>query len=248
MPPTADEELKLWDAGHRRIAGVDEVGRGCWAGPVVAAAVVLPGAVLADPRLLAGVDDSKALTARQREQLFDRIVAIAEGWGLGVVPAYVVDTHGILPATRLAMQVALLRLPRPADALLIDAVQLDDWPCPQRSLIKGDARCLTIAAASIVAKVARDRLMVGLARHWPNYGFAQHKGYGTAAHYRALRRYGPSPQHRRTFRPLAGFLATGAWARLHGDGGAEDDIMCDASDTRREERLAFDAGGVEHAY
>ena len=223
MPPTVVEEYNLWDAGYRRIAGVDEVGRGCWAGPVVAAAVVLPERALADPRLLDGVDDSKALSPRQRERLFDRIVAIADGWGLGLVPAHIVDTHGILPATRLAMQVALLRLARPADALLIDAVELQHWPCPQRALIKGDARCLTIAAASIVAKVARDRLMVDLERRQPGYGFAQHKGYGTAEHYRALRERGPSQQHRRTFRPLADFLATGAWpAHKHSESDGED--------------------------
>jgi ribonuclease HII len=211
MSPTVDEERALWAAGHRRIAGVDEVGRGCWAGPVVAAAVVLPEKVLAEPGLLAGVDDSKTLTARQREQLTEQIIAVADSWGVGVVPAHVVDTHGILAATRLAMQVALLRLPEPADALLIDAVQLQGWPCAQRSLIKGDARCLSIAAASIVAKVARDRMMAELGRQAPDYGFAQHKGYGTAAHYHTLQRYGPSSQHRRTFRPLADFLRTGVW-------------------------------------
>ena len=211
MAPTVEEELRLHDAGHRRIAGVDEVGRGCWAGPVVAAAVVLPPAVLAAPALLAGVDDSKALAAARREQLAERILALADDWGLGVVPAHVIDTHGILAATRLAMQVALLRLEQPADALLIDAVRLEGWPCAQQSLIKGDARCLSIAAASIVAKVARDRLMADLGRHAPAYGFAQHKGYGTAAHEHALRVHGPTPQHRRSFRPLADFLATGVW-------------------------------------
>ena len=211
MPPTVDEELKLWGAGHRRIAGVDEVGRGCWAGPVVAAAVVLPERVLAEPGLLAGVDDSKALTARAREELAGRILALAASWGVGAVPAHLIDAHGILAATRLAMQVALLRLKQPADALLIDAVRLEGWPCAQQSLIKGDARCLSIAAASIVAKVARDRLMADLGRHAPAYGFAQHKGYGTAAHEHALRAYGPTLQHRRSFRPLADFLATGVW-------------------------------------
>jgi ribonuclease HII len=211
MPPTVEEELKLWDAGHCRIAGVDEVGRGCWAGPVLAAAVVLPEAVLAQPELLAGVDDSKALTPREREQLAAQVLALAQGWAVGAVPAHVVDTHGILAATHLAMQIALLRLPTPADALLIDAVRLEGWPCPQRALIKGDARCMSIAAASIVAKVARDRMMVDLGRHAPGYGFEQHKGYGTAAHERALRVYGPSAQHRRTFRPLVDFLASGNW-------------------------------------
>jgi ribonuclease HII len=211
MPPTVLEERTLWEAGYRRIAGVDEVGRGCWAGPVVAAAVVLPARALDEPQLLDGVDDSKALTARQREQLFATIVAMTDGWGVGIVPAHIVDTHGILTATRLAMQIALLRLPCPADAVLIDAVELRNWPCPQRALIKGDARSLAIAAASIVAKVLRDRLVAEFDRHQPSYGFTQHKGYGTAAHYRALQAHGPSQQHRRTFRPLADFLTTGVW-------------------------------------
>jgi ribonuclease HII len=211
MPPTIDEELQLHEQGCRQIAGVDEVGRGCWAGPVVAAAVVLPPSVLANPALLAGVDDSKALSAAQRARLAEQIVAVADDWGVGAVPAHVIDTHGILPATRLAMQIALLRLARPADALLLDAVKLEGWRLPQRSLIKGDARCLSIAAASIVAKVARDRLMAALDRAAPGYGFGQHKGYGTAVHARALRALGPSPQHRRSFRPVSSFLATGAW-------------------------------------
>jgi ribonuclease HII len=221
MAPTVDEELKLWAAGHRRIAGVDEVGRGSWAGPVVAAAVVLPAPVLEHPELLEGVDDSKALTARERERLAARVLELAESWAIGAVPAHVIDTHGIAPATRLAMQVALLRLSQPADALLIDAVRLEGWPCPQLALIKGDARCLSIAAASVVAKVARDRLMAELGRQSPAYGFEQHKGYGTPTHERALRAHGPSPQHRRSFRPLADYLASGEWparpARFSGD-------------------------------
>ncbi|HWQ14830.1 MAG TPA: ribonuclease HII [Roseiflexaceae bacterium] len=211
MPPTVEAELQLRAAGHQHVAGVDEVGRGCWAGPVVAAAVVLPAAALADPGLLAGVDDSKQLTAAQREALAARIVAQAEAWAVGAAPAHVVDSHGILEATRLAMQVALLRLPRPPDALLIDALRLEGWPCPQTPLIHGDARCLSIAAASIVAKVARDRIMAALGRVHPEYGFESHKGYGTAAHQRALRAHGLTPQHRRTFRPIADFLATGVW-------------------------------------
>lgn len=210
MPPTTIEEQALFDAGCRSIAGVDEAGRGCWAGPVVAAAVVLPPPVLEAPELLDGVDDSKALSRNARNELFDRITTIAAGWGVGVVPAHIIDTHGILEATRLAMQVAVLRLPILPDALLIDAVRLN-WPGEQRSIIKGDARCLSIAAASVLAKVTRDRIMAGFCRHTPDYGFAQHKGYGTDAHYRALQRYGPCSQHRRTFRPIADFLATGVW-------------------------------------
>jgi ribonuclease HII len=206
MPPSAEEELWHHAAGYRRIAGVDEVGRGCLAGPVVAAAVVLPAAVLGDPAL-AGVDDSKVLSATQRDMLAARISQIAECWAVGVVPAHLVDSHGILAATKLAMQVALLRLAQPADALLIDAVRLEGWPCRQTALIKGDARCVSIAAASIIAKVTRDRLMAELDGRYPVYGFAAHKGYGTQAHLDALRRYGPCGQHRRTFRPVADVIA-----------------------------------------
>jgi ribonuclease HII len=223
MPPTVEQELTLWAAGHRRIAGIDEVGRGCWAGPVVAAAVVLPQSVLEQPALLAGVNDSKALTAAQREQLAERIVALAESWSVGAVPAHIIDTHGIVAATRLAMQVALLRLADLADALLIDAVHLESWPCPQQALIKGDVRCLSIAAASIIAKVARDRMMAELGRRVPAYGFEQHKGYGTVMHERALRAHGPSPQHRRSFRPLADFLASGEWPERERGMGEQKD-------------------------
>lgn len=203
MAPTVLEELRLRSAGYERIAGIDEAGRGCWAGPVVAAAVVLPQAVLSNPSLLAGVDDSKKLLASQRETAFARVTELAEGWAVGVVPAHVIDSHGILVATRIAMQVALLSLPRLPDALLIDAVTLHHWPCPQRALIKGDARCLSIAAASIVAKVTRDRLMITAGQHWPAYGFAAHKGYGTAFHANALRVHGISTHHRRSFKPVA---------------------------------------------
>ena len=208
--PTVVEERSLRAAGHRAIAGIDEVGRGCLAGPVVAAAVILPDAVIDAPEMLDGVADSKMLTPAQRATLFERITSLAVAWAFGATPAHMIDSHGILPATRLAMQVALLRLPHPADALLIDAVTLDDWPLPQRVLIKGDAHCLSIAAASIIAKVTRDRLMEALGRYWPHYGFASHKGYGTAEHQQALRRYGPTPHHRRTFRPLCDWLATDA--------------------------------------
>lgn len=204
MPPTILEELVLRDAGHDTIAGIDEAGRGCWAGPVVAAAVILNTAVLADPSLLAGVDDSKTLSASQRQSLYQRITSNAL-WAVGFVPAHVIDSYGILNATRLAMQIALLRLPILADALLIDAVQFQSWPCPQQALIKGDARCLSIAAASIIAKVSRDHFMSTLSPYYPGYGFAEHKGYGTSAHAAALQRYGPTLQHRMSFRPLHSF-------------------------------------------
>lgn len=211
MPPTLDEELAFAAAGRRCVAGVDEVGRGCWAGPVVAAAVVLGPRILSDPGLLAGVNDSKQLTARQRLALAERVRALALGVGLGAVPAFLVDCLGIAAATRLAMQQALLALPCIPDALLIDAVPLPMLRLPQRALIRGDSRCLSISAASVVAKVARDRYMCGVEAASPVYGFAAHKGYGTAAHARALRSHGPGPLHRRSFRPIADFLETGAW-------------------------------------
>lgn len=206
MIPTVTAELALRAAGYRQIAGIDEVGRGCWAGPVVAAAVVLRPDVLDNPEMLHGVQDSKTLSAQQRASLYERILDACCGWAVGIVPPYVIDGYGILEATRLAMQVAILKLPRMPDALLIDAVQLRGWPCMQRNLIKGDARCLSIAAASVIAKVTRDRMMAALDALSPCYGFAQHKGYGTALHQRALHMHGPSMHHRRTFRPITALL------------------------------------------
>ncbi len=203
MPPDVQFEQDLCAAGYQRVAGIDEAGRGCWAGPVVAAAVVLSPQVLAQPTLLAGLDDSKLLKVKQRESTYAQVLAHADGVGLGVVPAYLVDALRIVPATRLAMTVALLSLGCPVEALLIDAVKLEEIALPQQALIKGDARCLSIAAASVVAKVTRDRLMRGLAQVYPGYGFAAHKGYGTAAHQRALRQLGPCTLHRKTFRPVA---------------------------------------------
>jgi ribonuclease HII len=228
MGPTLEEELELARSGYGCIAGIDEAGRGCWAGPVVAGAVVLGPQLLADPSPLAGADDSKRLSASVRERLDALIRAHASGVGVGVVPAFLIDCMGILAATRLAMQLALLALPCAPDALLIDAVRLEMLPQTQRALIRGDARCLSIAAASIVAKVARDRTMRGLDAGLPGYGFALHKGYGTAAHLGALRRHGPSGQHRQSFRPIADFLATGVWPGRRGRQAAQprqDDIL-----------------------
>lgn len=206
MAPTVEEELKLRAAGYRCIAGLDEAGRGCWAGPVVAAAVVLPDAVLDTPALLAGVDDSKALRPAQRDHQYARVTQVAVAYAVGIVPAHIIDSHGILVATRLAMQVALLSLPLLADALLIDAVELRGWPCSQRSFIRGDARCLSIAAASIIAKVTRDRLMSAIGHNLPAYGFAAHKGYGTTVHQQALAAHGVTIHHRRSFRPITQLL------------------------------------------
>ncbi len=211
MPPHLDYEWQLRTRGHHTIAGVDEVGRGCWAGPVVAAAVVLSDAVLHMPAFLQGLNDSKQLSASQRNQLIQTIHQGAVGIGIGWVAAHDVDCFGILTATKLAMQQALMSLPLIPDALLIDAVKLPDWPINQQSLIKGDATSLSIAAASVIAKVARDRMMTQLDIHDRRYGFSQHKGYGTAQHQQALWRHGITAQHRHTFRPISTFLATGQW-------------------------------------
>ncbi len=202
MPPTLAEEQKLLAVGCRHIAGVDEAGRGCWAGPVTAAAVVLGGRALAAPRLLDGVDDSKKLSAAQRARAFELVVALADDWAVCSVGPAFIDAFGIVPATQMAMEGALLRLRRPPDGLLIDAVRLGGWRAPQRSMHFGDAISLSIAAASVVAKQMRDRRMLELDSAFPGYRFGVHKGYGTAAHADALEHYGVTAQHRRTFAPV----------------------------------------------
>jgi ribonuclease HII len=201
--PTLAEESALWQAGYARVAGLDEAGRGAWAGPVAAAAVILAP----DPAVagrLAGVADSKQLSAGQRERLFDLIVQEAAAWAVGMVQAAQIDAEGIAAATRSAMQAALAGLHLSPDFLLIDYVRLDRLATPQRSLPKGDSMVLSIAAASILAKVTRDRLMAELDQRHPGYGFRRHKGYGTAEHQAALRQLGPCAQHRMTFQPVQG--------------------------------------------
>lgn len=181
--------------GYLRIAGIDEAGRGPLAGPVVAAAVILP-----DRFDLPGLNDSKQLSERQRERLFPLIRAQALAVGLGIVDADEIDRINILQATLQAMLLAVGRLRVGADYLLIDGITPLPTQLPQRTLKQGDSRSLSIAAASVVAKVVRDRMMVGYDRRYPGYGLAGHKGYGSAAHLAAIARLGPSPLHRRTFR------------------------------------------------
>lgn len=196
-------ERELLADGCGLIAGVDEVGRGCWAGPVVAAAVVFAPAVLGRPELLRGIEDSKTLSAGQRAAMAARIGELALGIGVGAAPAFVIDQFGIGAATAWAMGQAVLGLPLLPDALLIDWVRLPALPVRQRSLPRGDALSVSIAAASIIAKVRRDAMLVAWDRADRRYGFGAHKGYGTAQHQAALARFGPSALHRRSFRPVA---------------------------------------------
>lgn len=184
------------------IAGIDEAGRGALAGPVVAAAVILP---LNDQieTLLDGVNDSKQLTAKRRETLFDLICQHALAYGIGKQPASVIDEIGILPANRLAMGTAVTQLSPAPQFLLIDGrIRLPQLNIPQKSIVRGDSQSLSIAAASILAKVTRDRIMCELDRQFPLYGFAQHKGYGTQQHRDALVQHGPCAQHRHSFAPI----------------------------------------------
>ena len=185
------------------IAGLDEAGRGALAGPVTAAAVIFP---LDNPHLLdalQGVNDSKQLTAQIREQLLSPIIHHAITYGVASVSAAIIDEIGILPATKQAMILALAQLSPPADYLLIDGrIRLQNSHLPQQAIIRGDSHSLSIAAASILAKVTRDREMIVLAKTYPQYGFAQHKGYGTAAHLAAIAQHGPTSIHRHTFAPM----------------------------------------------
>lgn len=207
--PTLEEERKLVANRLHRLAGVDEAGRGAWAGPLVAAAAVLPLPTTAEDQeawaelviQLDGINDSKVLTPAYRERLFEVVTGLAEV-GVGLVSSLTVDLIGVGAANRLAMARAVAALVQPPDHLLIDAFKLPQVALPQTALIKGDARSLSIAAASIVAKVTRDRLLIELDQTFPEYGFAQHKGYGTALHSNALEKYGPCPVHRYSYIPV----------------------------------------------
>ena len=192
-------ELELWTAGWRAVAGVDEVGRGALAGPVVAAAVILPPDTAALGRLLGRVDDSKRLTPRQREMLYGEITGLALAVGVGRCEAPDIDRWGIAPATRRAMSLALAALRVPPDYVLLDFVTLPDLVCAQKGIPHGDALSLSIAAASIIAKVTRDHWMVEQEGAYPGYGFDRHKGYGTTFHRESLERLGPCALHRMSF-------------------------------------------------
>jgi ribonuclease HII len=207
--PDFSLERSFWRCGLELVAGVDEVGRGALAGPLVAAAVVFPAAVGPKMRrlrsLLAGVRDSKQLGPEQRAALVEPIRAAACAVGVGLVEAAELDDLGVAAANRLAMERAVLALPLDPDALLLDACTVD-LGLPQSGPIDADARSLTVAAASIVAKTTRDAMMVACDAADPRYGFALHKGYGSAFHLRRLAEHGPGPLHRRCFAPVARLL------------------------------------------
>lgn len=199
--PDSSFETGLYQHGIEVIAGLDEAGRGAWAGPVSAAAVVLPAPGSDLDGQLQGLHDSKQLSANDRKYWDLQIRKIACSVSVGHASVDEIDQIGILPATRLAMQRAIFSLNVIAEYLLIDYILIGDVGINQTAIPRGDSRALSIAAASVVAKVARDRLMTDLDLQYPQFGFAQHKGYGTRQHQAALNRLGPSPIHRRSFEP-----------------------------------------------
>lgn len=193
-------EQAFYEQGHRFIAGIDEVGRGPLAGPVVACAVIL-----SPDHPIYGLDDSKKLSAKRRGELFAQIQENALGIGIGVVEPREIDRVNIYQASRQAMLLAVKELPFPPSALLLDAMTIDS-PLPQEKIIKGDARSVSIAAASIVAKELRDSLMKEYHEQYPHYGFDKNAGYGTKVHLEGLEKYGPCDIHRRTFAPVAAVI------------------------------------------
>ena len=195
--PTFGVEAAEIELGNGPVAGIDEAGRGPWAGPVVAAAVILRAADIP-----VGLDDSKALDAAERERLYDAIVVSGASIGIGIADVDRIDNMNILRATLWAMAVAVSRLDIAPCTALIDGNQLPTLTCATRTIVGGDATCVSIAAASIIAKVTRDRIMIELAQSHPGYGFERHKGYGTPEHKAALTRLGVSPHHRRSYRPV----------------------------------------------
>lgn len=204
IPPSPDLslEMALWDSGIQYIAGVDEAGRGALAGPVAAAAVILP----ADSNLafsLVGLRDSKKMTPRMRKIWAERLRDVTVAWSVGLASQFEIDSMGILPATRLAALRALDSLAIEPNHILLDYLFLSEASPPQTSLIKGDARSLSIAAASIFAKTTRDAVLCELDARYPGYNFSRNKGYGTESHLIALNDLGPSPAHRLTFYPVA---------------------------------------------
>jgi len=207
-----EKEIALLEQGYRFVAGLDEAGRGAWAGPVVAAAVILPVNQFSLTERLTGLNDSKKLTATQRGRFFPLIYEVALAVGIGLASAALVDEINVVGATRYAMQQALTNLAFCPDFLLLDHLKLPAVNLPQDAFPKADAISLTVAAASVIAKVTRDQLMVKLDQEFSGYGFDRHKGYGTQIHRAALAEQGPCPQHRLSYKPLrvlSGPVSTG---------------------------------------
>lgn len=200
--PSLDEEARLWAAGYSRVAGIDEAGRGALAGPVVAAAVIVPASASLTG-VWSEVRDSKLLRPSVRAALVESIQQQALAWGVGIVAATVIDEVGIAVATRQAMMQALAALSVSPDFLLIDWVKLPQSGLPQLCVPKADQKMASVAAASILAKVTRDRLLEETGDAYPLYGFGNHKGYGTAQHLAAIDEHGPCPEHRHSFAPIA---------------------------------------------
>lgn len=193
--PTWEMEEKYTVCGYKLVAGVDEAGRGAWAGPIVA------GAVIFDKHDLIGLRDSKLLSPVQREKMYEKIITNALAWSTGIVTRDEIDAIGIGPANKLAMERAVAGLKPAPDIVLIDAFKID-CGCPIESIIKGDQKVCTIAAASIIAKVTRDRMLIAAHTKYPAYSFDQHKGYGTASHRQAIEKFGASAFHRMSFEPM----------------------------------------------
>ena len=198
-PSFAEEEL-IREKGYTLIAGVDEAGRGALFGPVVAGAVIMPETI--EEKWREQVRDSKQLSPATREKLFDYIMARGIAVGTGSASNEVIDRYGIVKATYLAMKSAIEALSTHPDFVLIDYLTLPDFPIPQKGITNGDRLCFSIACASIIAKVTRDRMITRMDREFPGYGLSGHKGYGTRKHLDYLRRLGPCPAHRKTFRPV----------------------------------------------
>ncbi len=243
-PPDLGHESELRSLGYELIAGIDEVGRGALAGPVVAGAVILP--LLADLPWFELVRDSKELNSRKRESLFEVIEKEAVAVGIGIVSARVIDSVNILKATKLAMMQAVERLPKKPNFLLIDRLGLSQCPIPQMGITRGDKTCLSIACASIIAKVTRDHMMEELDQVYPGYGFARHKGYGTTRHISCLRELGPSPVHRLYFSPVRNVItdqSRGSLASVH----SGPSVPCRSEEVERPDdlvqgRLPYESG------
>lgn len=203
--PDFSFEQALWEHGLRYVAGIDEAGRGALAGPVAAGVVVFEARGI-DPAVLHGVRDSKQMTPQNRANWSARLRGLVLAWGVGFASPHEIDEMGIVPATRLAIYRALESLFITPQHLLVDFLRLPECTIPQTPIVKGDARSLSIASASILAKTTRDALMTSFDSHYPGYGFARHKGYGTLVHRLALERLGPCLIHRRSFAPVKMFL------------------------------------------